>query len=156
MKATITFVGRYTSKKDGSPLIGANGKPYTSLRIKANEYGDKFLSGFDNAQTREWKVGDTVEIDVEQKGEYLNFSVPQKPAQGAIELDMLRREITTQTTVLRQILGVVEDIKMQLSTHQTIEAMKPKRNPETVTAFDDDYGSEWPPEAREVGGENEY
>lgn len=154
MKLTITFVGRYTTKKDGSPLIGANGKPYTSLRLKANEYGDKFLSGFDNAQTRGWKVGDTVEVDVEQKGEYLNFSVPQKPAGGAIELDMLRREISTNTTVLKQILAVAEDIKMSLSTHKTIESLK-KVDITPVSEIDFDVPPDFY-EARETEGPEEY
>ncbi len=53
------------------------GKPFTSLGIKTEEYGDKWLSGFDNAATRNWKDGDTVEIVVESKGEYLNFKLPE-------------------------------------------------------------------------------
>lgn len=83
MKATLTFVGRYTTKKDGTPLVGGNGRPYTSLRIKTQEHGDKFLSSFDGPETKEWKVGDTVDIEVEQKGDFLNFSYPKKPRGGA-------------------------------------------------------------------------
>lgn len=78
MTLTLTFVGRYTTKKDGTPLISAkNGRPYTSIRVKANEYGDRWISGFDSKETAGWKAGDTVEANVEEKGEYLNLSVPK-------------------------------------------------------------------------------
>ncbi len=35
------------------------------------------MSGFNNAQSNSWKEGDEVEIDIEQKGEYMNFKVPK-------------------------------------------------------------------------------
>ncbi len=73
MKLTLTFVKRTqkTSQRTG--------KPFTSLSIKCNEYGDKYLSGFDGKETASWNVGDTVEVEIEPKGEYLNFSVPRAP-----------------------------------------------------------------------------
>lgn len=112
-KVTLTFVGRYTTKKDGSPLIGGNGKPYTSLRIKTNEHGDKFMSGFDNAQTKDWKVGDTVEIDVEQNGEYLNFSVPRaaRPGSGmsSEQFERLYKEVYAARVTSVQILQALKD-----------------------------------------------
>ena len=73
MKLTITGIWRYTTKQDGSPLVGSNGKPYTSVKIKTQEYGDKQLSGFGDVWNAEWKDGQQIEVDVEQKGEYLNF-----------------------------------------------------------------------------------
>lgn len=78
MQVKLTDVKKYTTKKDGTPLM-ANGRPFTSLRIKTAEHGDKILSGFENPQNKDWKVGDTVEIDVEQNGEYWNFSTPKLP-----------------------------------------------------------------------------
>jgi hypothetical protein len=62
------------------------GKPFTSLGLQVREYGEKWLSGFDNAATKNWQRGDTVEIEIEQKGDYLNFNVPRKdssPAQNS-------------------------------------------------------------------------
>ena len=52
------------------------GRPFTSIGIKTQEHGEKWLSGFGNKDNAGWKTGDTVEILVEQKGEYLNFSMP--------------------------------------------------------------------------------
>lgn len=89
---TLTFVGRYTTKKDGSALVSSQGKPYTSVRIKTQEHGDKFISGFGNAENAHWKAGDTVDIEVVQKGDYLNFTMPKKEekmAASAAELKNL-------------------------------------------------------------------
>ena len=67
MEVTITSISRKerTSKA---------GKPFTSVGIRCEQYGDKWLSGFGNADNANWKVGDRVEIEVYQKGEYLNFT----------------------------------------------------------------------------------
>lgn len=54
------------------------GKPFTSLGLQCVEYGEKWLSGFGNKDNASWKKGDTVEIEIEEKGEYLNFNTPRK------------------------------------------------------------------------------
>lgn len=59
------------------------GKSFTSLGLQVEEYGEKWLSGFDSAQTRNWKCGDKVQIDIEQNGDYLNFNVPRKDSSPA-------------------------------------------------------------------------
>ena len=69
---TVTLTATYRKQRTSKA-----GKPFTSLGIKCEEYGDKWLSGFDNNATKSWKEGDKVEVIVEQKGEYLNFSLPQ-------------------------------------------------------------------------------
>lgn len=68
------------------------GKPYTSLRIKTMEHGDKWLSGFGNLSNKNWQEGSTVEIQVEEKGQYLNFKdmserAPSKTWDKINELD---------------------------------------------------------------------
>ena len=72
---TLTYVNRTerTSKA---------GNPYTSLSIKANEYGDKFIGGFGSKANENWKVGDTVEVlgvteKVVGENKYLNFEMPK-------------------------------------------------------------------------------
>lgn len=55
------------------------GKPYASVLLQFDEYKDgkgnhKWISGFGNKSTWEWKVGDDVQPDIEEKGQYLNFS----------------------------------------------------------------------------------
>lgn len=87
-KITLTAVYHNDKDRDGKPYVAQKtGKPYTKCNIKCAEYGDKYLSGFGNALTKTWNVGDTVEIEIEQKGEYLNFSVPKKQEGGLSDLD---------------------------------------------------------------------
>lgn len=73
-KVTLTKVFRSDKDKQGKPLMSKAGKPYSKCAIKTLEHGDKWLSGFGGAWNQNWQEGDEVQIDVEQKGEYLNFS----------------------------------------------------------------------------------
>ena len=44
--------------------------------MKTNEYGEKWVSGFGGYWNKNWKEGDTIEVDSEEKGEYINFKRP--------------------------------------------------------------------------------
>lgn len=72
MKLTLTKVYRSDKDKEGKPLVGKFG-PYTKLAVKANEFGEKWLSGFSKPWNEKWNEGDVVEAEVEEKGEYLNL-----------------------------------------------------------------------------------
>ncbi len=78
MKTTLTRVSRSKTDKDNKPLITKHGKSYERVGIKTKEHGDTWLSGFGNQDNEGWKEGDTIEIDVVQKGQYLNFIMPKK------------------------------------------------------------------------------
>lgn len=75
-QVTITSISRKekTSAKSG--------KPFTSLGLKTQEYGDKWLSGFGNADNEGWKTGDKVDVVVTEKvtdtGTFYNFETPRK------------------------------------------------------------------------------
>lgn len=77
-KVTLTKI--YTTDKDksGNPLKSKTGNPYTRLSIQTKEYGDKWISGFQNKSNQNWKEGDTVEIIIKENGQYLNFETPNK------------------------------------------------------------------------------
>lgn len=124
MQVTITAL------KDTERTSQRTGKPFTSRGIKCNEYGDKWLSGFAGKDNESWKVGDTVEIEVETKGEYLNFKTPKStfsktpsaPDNNRIELiarDILNgqktigAEITSIKSVLSDILQKVDPISKE-------------------------------------------
>ncbi len=85
-KLTLTKVYRSTKNKDGQELLTKDGRPYEKLGIKTKEYGDKWLSGFGNQFNKNWREGNVVEVDVEQKGEYLNFK-------GLIPIDLLAARV---------------------------------------------------------------
>lgn len=100
MKVTLTQVVRKNTDKDGNPLKNAKGQPYTRLSIKTQEHGDKWLSGFARQDNSSWKVGDSVEITVEERGEYLNFKMPERAQALGFTIEdrdrLLRIEILLQ------------------------------------------------------------
>lgn len=75
-KVTLTRVFATDKKKDGTPLMSKKGKPYTRMGIQCKEHGEKWISGFKNADNSEWKEGDVVELTLVQNGEFLNFELP--------------------------------------------------------------------------------
>ena len=78
MQVQLTKITRFTTYKDGKPLVTKDNRPYTRVRIQTNEHAGEWLSGFENADTAHWQEGDTVEINVKQAGIYLNFSTPKQ------------------------------------------------------------------------------
>ena len=100
---TLTSIQRYNKDKEGNPLKTKDGRPYTRLVIRCKEYGDKMLSGFDSIQTQSWQEGDTVEVEVEQKGEYLNFKIPNKQDLIGKSLEEIKNILTKHTLMLSQI-----------------------------------------------------
>lgn len=111
MNVTITRIA------DKEKISARTNKPFTSRGIQCNEYGERWLSGFAGKDNAHWKVGDTVEIDIVEKGEYLNFSVPkgthQTVATGFQPTgDLLRVErkvdaIMTEVQMMRGVLGEI-------------------------------------------------
>ena len=108
MKLTITAL------KDTERTSQRTGKPFTSRGIKCNEYGEKWLSGFAGKENESWKVGDTVEANVEVKGEYLNFSVPKATRQvGCTSGDLNRVEVKIDALIAQvaTIGGILTDMR---------------------------------------------
>lgn len=67
----VTLAQIYYDKEE---KVGKSGKPYHKLNIKTQEHGERWLSGFSSPANRNWKSGDTVEIEVKENGKYLNYS----------------------------------------------------------------------------------
>lgn len=80
MQVTITKIFREEK------VSQKTGKPYTSLQLFTKEHGEQRLSGFGNRDNQNWKIGDTVEIEVkeiERDGNtYLNFETPRQNGRG--------------------------------------------------------------------------
>ena len=98
MKVTITNISRKerTSQRTG--------KPFISLGLQTVEHGAKWMSGFDGPSTKDWKIGDTVEVIVEQKGDYLNFSVPKV----GDKLEEVVNRITAVQMDVKEILSLLK------------------------------------------------
>ena len=82
MKVTIKGIWRNTTDRQGKPLIGRNGQPYTKLSLKTQEHGDRYIYGFGNQDNARWNNGDIVEIEVwedtYQDKQYLKFKMPKR------------------------------------------------------------------------------
>lgn len=106
MKVTLTAL------KDTERTSQRTGKPFTSRGIRTNEHGERWLSGFAGKENEGWKVGDTVEINVEEKGEYLNFSVPKSTAPrggvSSVEYQTILRDMQAIKTDTQIIIGMIE------------------------------------------------
>lgn len=63
VKLTITQIG--TPKQ----YQGSKG-PFEKNYLKATEYGNEFLNFFVNQTTRQWKVGEVVEVEAVEKQDY--------------------------------------------------------------------------------------
>ena len=80
MEITITKIDRSDKDKEGKAYVTKDGRPYTRLGLQTKEHGTKWLSGFDNYTTKNWKEGDTVDVEVTKVSgkdgkEYLNFKM---------------------------------------------------------------------------------
>ena len=103
-KLTITSITRYSNDKEGKPLVTKDNRPYTRLVLKAKEYGDKVLSGFDSYQTKTLKEGDTIEAEVTQNGEYLNFRLPNKEDRLFKQMEEISGKLVKMNNGIQQIL----------------------------------------------------
>ena len=77
-KLTIKKIFKSTKKKDGTPY------PYPRCSIITQERGEVWISGKWDDTTDKWKEGDIVDIQVEQKGNFLNFYIPETPSEKRI------------------------------------------------------------------------
>ena len=99
-KYTITKITRYTTKKDGSPLINKLGKPYESVSIQTEQTGDSYLSGFGSDRNKTWQEGSVVELEVidkysaDGKTIYHNFREPNINQMLSKRVDLLEARIT--------------------------------------------------------------
>ena len=74
------------------------------MAIKTEQHGDKWLSTFKVQGTEKWNIGDEVEINVTENGQYLNFepvnndniAVTLQDFQGLVErVEALERATVT-------------------------------------------------------------
>jgi len=90
-------------KKDGSPYIDKNGNPFKMAVIesdsgsKASMFCGKFQAN-DLKTIQIWKAGDTVRVNLEKSGEYINFSLPSKTDELLERVEKLEKAVFTIKT----------------------------------------------------------
>jgi len=108
MNITITKIHRSDKDKEGKAYVTKDGRPYTRLGLQTKEHGTKWLSGFENYTTKNWKEGDSVDVEVsEVAGKdgtvYLNFKMIS-------EIDKVWKELQRQTGKIMGIEKRIADI----------------------------------------------
>jgi hypothetical protein len=104
-KLTLTKVSRFTTDKSGNPLKTKDGRPYTSVRVQSAEFGERWISGFEKNENKNWKEGDVVEVIIKENGQYLNFDLPKKE-------DIAHEEITGIKSRLGKLNFKVEELEI--------------------------------------------
>ena len=66
MTTKLTDIRQITTDRNGVPLRTRDGRPYTRLLIKTEEHVNQWISGFQNKQNYNWKVGDLVNIEIQE------------------------------------------------------------------------------------------
>lgn len=104
------------------------GKPFARVLVQFEEYKDgkgnlRWISGFGNKRTWAWRVGDDVQPNIEEKGNYLNFSFEDTdenrldvyglPATVGFVMEMLKHkpQQPTESAPARSYAGEQDDIK---------------------------------------------
>ncbi len=85
----------------GEPLKNKKGEPYKMAVIenadgkKASMYIGMFAGAWDKKLdiVSAWKAGDEVEVSLEQKGEYLNFSLPTNEDRLEARVEALEKAV---------------------------------------------------------------
>ena len=65
-KLTITRISRKSTDRDGEPLKTKDGRDYVKVGIQVKEK-EGWLSGFGNYTNKNWKEGDIIEVELEDK-----------------------------------------------------------------------------------------
>lgn len=106
-------------KSDGTPYIDKNGNPFKMAVIenkegkKASMYCGKFQAK-DLEEIKTWKSGDKVRINLEQDGNFLNFSLPSRTDElgekiASLELRVSRLEGSRES---KQVSTLISDEDM--------------------------------------------
>ena len=83
--------------RNGNKLRTKAGYEYEKAAIKCDEFKDKWLTTFVNKynkrEIQDWKQGDEIFIDVEQKGEFLNFKTLREVDKLRIRLERIEKSL---------------------------------------------------------------
>ena len=122
MTTKLTDIKQITTDRAGVPLRTRDGRPYTRLLIKTEEHANQWISGFQNKQNYNWKVGDLVNIEIQEVQKdgqtYLNFRTQDR-------IDLLEARIATLEIQIRNLMG-------------SQEAKKEKEQPEELPPLDEE------------------
>lgn len=138
-KVKLTKVFQSNKDREGNPLTGQFG-PYYKIGLQTAEYPTKYINGFNKTELP-WKAGDEVEIDIIEKGEYLNFKVPKKDDLAVAGVQELEKRVKKLEDLLRTGLAQIKsDLALELTgKFQTTEDYKKFTEPHPLTKSADPF-----------------
>jgi len=101
IKITKIFRGKQETKFGEKDKIG----------LKTEQYGDKWVSSFQTKGTENWKEGDEVEVFIEKKGDYVNFTLA--PKVGGTDLSGVEARLKKLED---KVFGVVAESRQEITT----------------------------------------
>lgn len=92
MKILIEKLYRSAEKKDGTPYISKYNKPYEKVDVIS---GENRYSCFDyNGQTKGWQIGQTIEVEIEENGQYKNIVLPKMGQVNPTQMNNIEARLT--------------------------------------------------------------
>ena len=86
--------------------VSAKGKAFTSVGLQyEGENGPAWANGFGSPNTRKWQPGQEVEVELEQKGDYLNFKEAGNAKQTRMSQESATSEIIAKLDAIIQMLS---------------------------------------------------
>lgn len=123
----INYVRIDATDQQGNALIGKNNKPYSRQTLKVESRGDRYISGFLNEGSKDFAVGDEVDIVITESEKldkngkpYLNWSLPKK---GAVDSRLMQDIYENTETILNRLTGLSLDMQRVLD-----RVTPPKKN----------------------------
>ena len=92
-KLKITKIFKSDKDKNGNFLKTKDGRAYSKLAIKTQEYGDRWISGFLSFWNENWVEGQIVGAVVEPNGDFLNLKKPDPVAELAERVKELEKNM---------------------------------------------------------------
>lgn len=112
-KITVKTLKNYDKDKEGKQLTGKFGT-YYKYGLTCDEYPTKTLYGIGN-KALDWKAGEQHDIDLEEKGEWLNFKLPKKEALVDEKVQELEKRVKKLEDLLAYKLAEMKsDLALEL------------------------------------------
>lgn len=113
-KLKITGIKQYTKDKENNPLVGKFG-PYVRVVLSTADYPTKDISVFAKT-TVDWQVGQEIELDVTENGQYLNGKIPKKEDIAVSGLEDLKKRVKKlEDTLENKLAELKADLTLELT-----------------------------------------
>ena len=111
MELVLTKIHRSSKDKDGNAYMtkatpNSPSRAYERVGIQVNDekYTGKWLSGFGNRENAGWQVGDTVDLEITQNGQYWNFKTLSQE-------DKIWKELQRQAGEIHKLKKEMADVR---------------------------------------------